>query len=269
MAGRPDLRQATVTPQESLARRSLFTGLAVLAYWLVEPLVAQTIGRIGLSGLADLLALLLGVLGTIGFVAIFVIYLRHDGLADLRLRLAGGLRYVVIAIVVVILSVFVVRFVHTWASGTSAPIVTPTPRPSGVPAPTATPGAQSTAGETNGPAASGVSVTTAGQAANTFGGAQNRWDNIGNTWVLSKGKQTNLTIPAGWAATYVDNSGTTHGCPADGAWIMGQQDRHRSSPPCSFQPRMRGATPAASDWTRCFAGDRRGRAPSAIFEGHG
>ncbi len=221
MAGRPDLHQATVTPQESLSRRSLFTGLAVVAYWLVEPLVAQTIARIGLSGLADLLALLLGLLGTIGFVAIFVIYLRHDGLADLRLRLAGGLRFVVIAIAVVVLSVFVVRFAHTWAAGTPVPVVTPTPRPSGAPAPTPTPGPHATAGETTGPVASGVSVTTAGQAANTFGGAQNRWDNIGNTWVLSKGKQTNLTIPAGWAATYVDNSGTTHGCPDDGAWVLG------------------------------------------------
>lgn len=223
MVGRSELRQATVTPQESLARRSLFTGLAVLAYWLVEPLVAQTIGRIGLSGLADLLALVLGVLGTIGFVAIFVIYLRHDGLADLRLRLAGGLRWVVIGIVVVLLSVFVVRFVHTWAGGTP-PIVVPTPGPSGAPRPTATPGANPSAGETGGPVASGVSVTTANQAASTFGGAQNRWDNIGNTWVLSKGKQTNLTIPAGWAVTYVDNSGTTHGCPDDGAWIIGPQE---------------------------------------------
>jgi hypothetical protein len=223
VAGRSDLRQASVTPQESLARRSLFTGLAVLAYWLVEPLVAQTIRRIGLSGLADLLALLLGLLGTIGFVAIFVIYLRHDGLADLRLRLAGGLRYVVIGIVVVILSVFVVRSADNWSASVVHPVVTPPPGPTAAPGATATPAPHATPGETNGPVASGVSVTTANQAASTFGGSQSRWDNVGNTWVLSKGKQTQLTIPVGWAATYVDNSGTTHGCPDDHAWIQGPQ----------------------------------------------
>jgi len=220
VAGRPDLRQATVTPQETLARRSLFTGLAVLAYWLVEPLVAQTLRRIGLSGLADLLALLLGLLGLVAFVAIFVIYLRHDGLADLRLRLAGGLRLVVIGIVLVILAVPIVRFASTWATS-STPIVTPTPGPSAKPGPTATPGPNATPGETTGPIASGVSVTTPGQAADAFGGAQNRWDNIGPIWTLSKGKQTNLTIPVGWAATYVDSNGGTHGCPTDGAWIQG------------------------------------------------
>src|SRR4051812_19091675 len=176
-----------MTPQESLARRSLFTGLAVVAYWLVEPLVAQTIRRIGLSGLADLLALLLGVLGTIAFVAIFVIYLRHDGLADLRLRLAGGLRYVIIGIVLVILAVPVVRFASSWAAGSSPPVVNSSPGPSSAPGPTATPGAQPSGGETNAPVASGISVTTSSQAANAFGGAQNRWDNVGDVWILSKG----------------------------------------------------------------------------------
>jgi hypothetical protein len=212
-----------VTPQESLARRSLFTGLAVLAYWLVEPLVAQTIRRIGLSGLADLLAVLLGLLGTVAFIAIFVIYLRHDGLADLRLRLAGGLRFVVIGVVLVILAVPIVRFASTWAAPSAPVVVTPTPGPSQQPGPTPTPGPNETPTETDGPVVPGVSVTTPGQAADTFGGAQNRWDNIGPVWVLSKGKQTNLTIPEGWAATYVDNSGGTHGCPNDGAWIQGPE----------------------------------------------
>jgi hypothetical protein len=222
VAARAELRQASVNRQEVLSRRSLVGGLAVVAYWVVEPLVAETLARIGLSGIADALAFVVGLLGIVAFVAIFVAYLRNDGLADLRLRAPGGLRIALIGLLLVVLAVPIVRFASTWGTPSAAPVVVPTPGPAG-PGPTPTP-VPTSAGETNQPPGSGPpagSVTTANQAANTFGGAQNRWDNVGEMWILSKGKQTNLTVPEGWAATYVDNTGGSHGCSADSDWVDG------------------------------------------------
>jgi hypothetical protein len=221
---RPDIRQASVTPQEALARRSLFTGLAVVAYWIVEPLVAETLARLGLSGVADLLAFLIGLLGTIAFVAIFVVYLRHDGLADLRQRLSGALPVIVVAILLVILAVPVVRFASTWGTRAAAPVVpagpTPTPGPGATPTPTPR---SSAVGTPQSPGATAQTVASAADASNLFGGGQDRWDNVGEMWVLHDGKKVQLTIPDGWAATYVDPDGTAHGCPADGDWARGPQ----------------------------------------------
>jgi hypothetical protein len=232
VASRPDVRQARVSDAVALRRRLIAAGAAVLAYWVASPIVIAALSRIGIKGgLADILVIGLGIVGTLSLVPLVTAYAGQGGVAQAQQqprRLIAGLMGVVLIILV---GLPMASYARGWGS-TPAPVSPPATQ---APTSTATPhpASSQSSGETNPPANETLppgateppaqSVTTSDKAANLFGGASDRWSNIGQIWILEKGKSAHLTVPPGWAISYTDNVGGSHGCTTDGDWLQGPQ----------------------------------------------